>query len=308
MTDRNVKNVAASIHQRLLNTAKQAGRPFNELLQYYAIERFLYRLSKSVYVDSFVLKGALTLFVLRAPVTRPTRDIDLLGRIDNDLEAIRATIAKICEQTVVPDGLVFDAASVITERIAEDADYHGVRVKFRGYLGNARIAMQIDIGFSDVMTPGPVKISYPSILDHPCADLNAYNCETVIAEKFEAMVKLGTLNSRMKDFFDVWTLSRHFEFNGGELAEAIAKTFAQRATAIVADAVCFSADFAADRSKSTQWSAFLRTSRLIDTPTHFPEIIESVRGFLQPVAEKLATGEEFAGTWSPGGPWHKRTR
>ncbi len=308
MTDRNVKNIAASVHQRLLNAAKQASRPFNELLQYYAIERFLYRLSKSAYVDRFFLKGALTLFVLRTPVTRPTRDIDLLGKIDNDLEVIRATIARICEQKVVPDGLLFDPASVTTERIAEDADYHGVRAKFRGSLGNAQIAMQIDIGFSDVMTPGPVAISYPSILDHPRADLQAYNCETVIAEKFEAMVKLGTLNSRMKDFFDVWALSQHFEFDGRELAEAIAKTFVRRETPIVTDAVCFGADFAATPSKSAQWSAFLRTGRLTDTPTHFPEIVDRVRGFLRPVAEKLAAGEAFTGIWSPGGPWRERTR
>jgi hypothetical protein len=167
MTDRNVKNVAASIHQRLLNAAKQAGRPFNELLQYYAIERFLFRLSKSAYADRFFLKGALTLLVLRAPVTRPTRDIDLLGRIDNDPEAVRAAIAKICELKVDPDGLIFDPAGVTTARIAEDADYHGVRAKFRGSLGNARITMQIDIGFSDVMAPGPVEISYPRVPRRP---------------------------------------------------------------------------------------------------------------------------------------------
>lgn len=303
MTDRNVKNVAASIHQRLLNAAKQTGRPFNELLQYYAIERFLFRLSQSAYADRFFLKGALTLLVLRAPVTRPTRDIDLLGRIDHDLETIRAVIATICEQTVGPDGLVFDPAGVTTEPIAEDADYHGVRAKFRGSLGNARIAMQIDIGFSDVMTPGPVKISYPTILDQPRPQLNAYNHQTVVAEKFEAMVKLGMLNSRMKDFFDVWVLSQNFDFDGRELAEAIQKTFARRQSLVVADAVCFTADFAADPSKSTQWSAFLRNGRLTDTPTRFAQIVESVRLFLQPVAEKLAASEVFEGKWSPGGPW-----
>ena len=303
MTDRNIKNMAASIHQRLLNAAKLSGRPFNELLQYYAIERFLFRLSKSDYANRFFLKGALTLLVLRTPVTRPTRDIDLLGRIDNDLGAVRATIATICEQKVEPDGLTFDSASVTTERIAEDADYHGVRAKFRGSLGNARIAMQIDIGFSDVMTPGPVQISYPTILDQPRPQLNAYNRETVVAEKFEAMVKLGMLNSRMKDFFDIWALSQNFDFHGRELAEAIQKTFAQRESRVTADAVCFTADFAADPSKSAQWSAFLRNGRLIDTPTNFADIVESVRRFLRPVTEKLATSEAFVGNWSPGGPW-----
>ena len=303
MTDRNVRNVAASIHQRLLNAAKEAGRPFNELLQYYAIERFLYRLSKSAYADRFFLKRALTLFVLRTPVTRPTRDIDLLGRIDNDLETVRATIAKICEQKVDPDGLIFDSAGVSTERIAEDADYHGVRAKFRGSLGNARIPMQIDIGFSDVMTPGPVEISYPTILDQPRPRLNAYNRETVVAEKFEAMVKLGMLNSRMKDFFDVWALSQNLDFDGRDLAEAIQKTFARRESHVAADAVCFTTAFAADPSKSAQWNAFLRNGRLINTPTRFAEIADSVRAFLQPVAEKLVANEAFVGKWPPGGPW-----
>lgn len=303
MTDRNVKNVAASIHQRLLNTAKQTGRPFNELLQYYAIERFLFRLSVSNYADRFVLKGALTLLVWKTPTTRPTRDIDLLGRIDNNLNLVRAVIADVCRQPVDADGLSFDSASVTTERIAEDADYHGVRAKFQGGLGNARIAMQIDIGFSDVITPGPVRISYPTVLDHAPAQLNAYNRETIVAEKFEAMIKLGVLNSRMKDFFDIWALSQNFEFDGTELAEAIWKTFAQRESPVAADAVCFTANFAADPSKSTQWSAFLRNGRLTDTPTRFSEIVATVQAFLKPVAAKLAAREAFAGKWPPGGPW-----
>src|SRR5205085_661205 len=148
------------------------------------------------------------LFVVwKTPATRPTRDIDLLGRMNNDLEYIRAVIAEVCQAHVDDDGLVFDAATVATERIAEDADYLGVRATFQATLGNARIAMQIDIGFSDVITPGPDTVSYPTILDFPAASLLAYNRETAIAEKFEAMVKLGELNSRMKDFFDVAVLA-----------------------------------------------------------------------------------------------------
>jgi predicted nucleotidyltransferase component of viral defense system len=308
MTSPPIKNLAASVHQRLLNAAKESGRPFNELLQYYGIERFLYRLSRSPFAERFVLKGALSLFVLHVPVTRPTRDIDLLGRIDNDLEAIRNTIAQICQQQVEPDGLVFDPASVTTERIAEDADYHGVRAKFRGQLGNARIPMQIDIGFSDVMTPGPVKIHYPAILDYPGAELQAYNCETLIAEKFEAMVKLGTLNSRMKDFFDVWTLAQSRAFDGPTLAEAIQRTFARRETTLTAHPVCFTDEFAAAPAKAAQWNAFLRTGRLVDTPIHFPAVVATVRAFLQPVAERLVAGEAVAGSWSPGGPWRSGQR
>jgi len=160
MTKR-VTNQAASVHQRLLNLARTNGRPFNELLQFYAIERFLYRLGQSQYRDRLVLKGALMLLVWKTPMTRPTRDIDLLGRISNDLESVRSVVADICRKVVEDDGLVFDPSTVTTERIAEDADYEGVRARFQGHLGKARIAMQIDLGFSDVITPAPVSISYP---------------------------------------------------------------------------------------------------------------------------------------------------
>lgn len=158
---RRVTNQAASVHQRLLNLSKARGRPFNELLQFYAIERFLYRLAQSQYRNRLVLKGALMLLVWKTPFTRPTRDIDLLGRISNDLQAVRSIVVEICQQAVEEDGLIFAPDTVVTERIAEDADYEGIRARFQGHLGNARIAMQIDFGFSDVITPAPESITYP---------------------------------------------------------------------------------------------------------------------------------------------------
>ena len=196
-----LKNVAASVHQRLLNLARQSGRPFNELAQYYALERWLYRLAQSDYRNQFVLKGALMLLVWKMPVTRPTRDIDLLGRVSNDLSSVREVIATTCQVPTEDDGMFFDSETVTTQRIAEDADYEGVRATFRAALSNTRLPMQIDIGFIDIITPEPAAILYPAILGHPSPELHAYNRETVIAEKFEAMVKLGELNSRMKDFF-----------------------------------------------------------------------------------------------------------
>ena len=153
MTKRSPKNIVASVRQRLLDKARETGRPFNELLQYFAMERFLYRLSNSPYADSFVLKGALMLTVWEAPLTRPTLDIDLLGRIDNRIETIVRVTKEICRQEVEPDGVVFDIATIGAERIAEDADYGGIRVRFRGSLGTARIVMQLDIGFGDVVIP-----------------------------------------------------------------------------------------------------------------------------------------------------------
>jgi predicted nucleotidyltransferase component of viral defense system len=302
MTKR-VTNQAASVHQRLLNLAKSSGRPFNELLQFYAIERFLYRLAQSQYRDRLVLKGALMLLVWKTPVTRPTRDIDLLARISNDLESVRSAIADICRQAVEDDGLVFEASTVTTGRIAEDADYEGVRARFQGHLGKARIAMQIDLGFSDVITPAPVSISYPAMLGHASADLLAYSRETVVAEKLEAMVMLGQLNSRMKDFFDLWLLARTQQFEGRILADAISRTFARRQTPVVADPVCFTDDFATDAAKMTQWAAFVRNGKLSDAPASFQEVVTTVRIFLQPALEAVIAKNEFSTRWRGSGAW-----
>jgi len=158
------KNIVASIHQRLLNVSKQAGRAFNDLVIYYAIERFLYRLSISHYADKVVLKGGLLFQIWDVPVTRVTRDIDLLGRFSNDLNHVNGIIKEVCAISVADDGLSFDADSVVTSRIAEDADYEGVRAKFKGRFGKMSLAMQIDFGFSDVITPSAVSITYPSVL------------------------------------------------------------------------------------------------------------------------------------------------
>ncbi len=266
-------NVPASIHQRLLNHAKTNGLRFNDVLQRYALERWLFRLSVSPCADRFVLKGALMLTVWNLPLTRPTRDIDMLAMTPNDLEAVKRVVADISRAEVEDDGLAFDAETITTERIAEDARYEGVRVAFRAQLGNARVAMQVDLGFSDVVTPGPVEITYPTLLDQPAPRLKAYNAETAMAEKFEAMVKLGELNSRMKDFFDLWTLARSGAFDRQTLQAAIEKTFARRQTQAKPSAACFLESYGTSVDKQAQWSAFVRRSQLTD---HVPESFEDV--------------------------------
>ncbi|MCG3174993.1 MAG: hypothetical protein GMKNLPBB_03327 [Myxococcota bacterium] len=303
MTDRKPKNVVVSIHQRLMNVSKQAGRTFNDLVLYYAIERFLYRLSRSTYADRVVLKGGLLLQVWNTPVTRVTRDIDLLGRFGNDLNLIKEVVRTVCVAAVEDDGLVFAPDSVTTRRIAEDADYEGVRASFKGQFGKMPLAMQIDFGFSDVITPAPISITYPAVLDHPRAQLLAYNRETAIAEKFEAMVKHGELNSRMKDFFDVWALARNFAFEGPLLAKAIESTFARRQTPLETEPVCFTPRFVETPAKAAQWKGFIKTSRVSEAPTSLAEALVGVRAFLQPVAKSLADGSPFNSTWSAGGPW-----
>lgn len=301
MTQKNIHNKAASVHQKLLNLAKERQRPFNELLQLYGIERFLYRLSQSQHRNRFVLKGGLALLVWNTLLTRPTRDIDLLGKIHNDLDLVREIIAQICTQKVEDDGIVFDESTITTQRIVEDADYHGVRTLFTGFLGNARIPMQIDMGFDDVITPAPVQIVYPGLLTNPTASLLAYNPETSIAEKLEAMISIGQLNSRMKDFFDIWILARTRDFEGKNLADAIRKTFERRKTTITSAPACFS--LPPDKAKESQWKAFIRSSQLTNAPVDFAEIISCLRDFLQPVLSAIENRQDFSGIWKSSGPW-----
>jgi len=303
MTKRQYKNIGASIRQRLLSKARETGRPFSELLQYFAMERFLYRLSKSSHVDHFILKGALMLTVWEAPLTRPTMDIDFLGRIENSVETLVKVTRGICQQEVEPDGIVFDVTDIDAERIAEDADHEGIRIRFRGSLDTARFVIQLDIGFGDIIVPAPESMNYPTILDLPAPHLRGYSRESTIAEKFEAMVKLGILNSRMKDFFDIWLMSRQFDFDGTILTEAITNTFSTRGTKIPAEPLALTDAFAEDTTKATQWRGFVRRNRLSEPPKDLAEVIASVGTFLKPISKSLAAGQGFKSIWKAPGPW-----
>lgn len=303
MTGGSPKNMAASVHQRLLNQARQTGRPFNELLQYFALERFLYRLSVSPHAKKFLLKGAMMLRAWRVPLSRPTMDIDLLGRTANQAGQIAEVFRAVCGQTVEPDGLVFDPATITSQAIAEDAEYEGVRVTFKGHLGNARIMMQIDIGFGDVIRPGPAAVELPTLLDFPVPKLLGYTRESSIAEKFHAMVKRAQLNSRMKDFYDIWLLSRRFDFDGAALADAIKATFANRDTPIPADTISFAPAFATDAARVRQWQSFLRKLPKDAAPADFGQVVQTIGIFLQPVASAIHAGASFNGKWTAPGPW-----
>lgn len=303
MTRRPVVDTAASVRQRLLNIARDKNRPFNEVLQYFAMERFLYRLGISDHGGKFILKGALMLVAWDAPVARSTKDIDLLGRMANDIEDVVDAIKSACSTEAIPDGLRFDEKSVIGERIAEDAGYEGVRVRFRGTLGNARITMQVDVGFGDAVVPGPTEVNYPTILDLPAPRLSGYSRESAIAEKFEAMVKLGVLNSRMRDFFDVWLLSRHFEFDGRTLSDAIRETFTRRGTELPESPVALAVVFSDDPGKVSQWRAFVRKIRIPAIPESLGDVVAQIALFLGPIAYASSRGNPFFGRWHPPGPW-----
>jgi hypothetical protein len=302
VTKRTPTNLPASVHQLLLNKARQTHRPFNELLQYYAMERFLYRLSKSPYAARFILKGALMFTAWKLESYRPTMDIDLLGKTANQVESVMAIAKKICAQAVAPDGLVFNPAMVKGARITENANYEGVRIRFLANLGAARVTLQLDVGFGDVIVPAPQPIEYPTLLEFAAPRLHGYSKESMVAEKFESLVTLGVLNSRMKDYFDIWSLSRQFEFDGQTLGNAIAKTFSQRGTKIVPEPIGLTAKFAEDPTKKSQWRGFIRKSRL-DVSPDLGEVLLAIASFLGPLATALSAGRSFQGKWTAPGLW-----
>jgi len=298
------RNVAASVRQRLLNKARAEGRPFGELLQYFALERFLYRLGRSSYSNRFVLKGALMFGVWQGPFSRPTRDVDLLGRVEHTVERVTAVMRAICQQSVPEDdGVRFDADSVTGERIVEAASYEGVRVKLVAYLEAARVIVQIDIGFGDPLVPGPNPIRLPTLLEFPPPELQGYSRESAIAEKFQAMVYLGVVNSRMKDFYDIWSLATRFEFEGAILAQAIRETFRARQTTLPQTPAAFSDVFANDREKQAQWVAFVRRIQVENAPASLSDVVQCIKAFLQPVIQALIEERPFVQRWLPCGPW-----
>jgi Nucleotidyl transferase AbiEii toxin, Type IV TA system len=217
------RNVAASVRQRLLNIANSSGEDFGLVLTRYALERLLHRLSQSKYHDQFILKGAMLFQVWTNAPHRPTRDLDLLGRGDPSLEHCEEVFRGLCRIPVEDDGLIFPAETVKAEQIKEEQDYEGVRIKFLARIENVRIPIQVDVGFGDAVTPG--LIDYPTLLDMAAPRIQAYPMNTVVAEKLEAIIRLGILNSRMKDFYDIWFLARTFPFEANVLGEVLRTTF-----------------------------------------------------------------------------------
>lgn len=295
------KNIAASIRQKLLNKRNTDKRPFDEILRYFAMERFLYRLSKSQHADKFILKGALMLRVWQSSQYRPTMDIDMLGNSSNKIEVVTQQIRDIIATSIEPDGITFDEQSIAAERITENADYEGIRVSFEGKLDNAVIHMQIDIGFGDKIYPAPSLSTMPTIIALPPPEILCYSKESVVAEKFEAMVKLGEINSRMKDFYDIWFLSRQFNFSGEHLAQAIRLTFNQRKTNLPSNLAFFSTDFAT--IKQTQWIAFKNKLKQDFIPSNFIEVIEHNNLFLSPIITSMQLNQTPPLKWIAPNQW-----
>jgi len=278
------KNVGASVRARLLNLSKANGQTFDLVLTRFALERLLYRLSQSPHADRFVLKGAMLMMSWFDDPHRATRDLDLLGFGDPDEDAMRETFRQILSQEA-DDGVLFDPDTLRVERIREEFDYGGLRLSALASVGGARIKLAIDIGFGDTLEPGAETVHYPVMLDLPAPKIRAYAMETVIAEKFQAMVALGRANSRMKDFYDIWILSQSFSIDNERLEKAIAATFARRNTAIpVEPPDALTPAFAEDEQKQRQWRAFVEDVAI--DPGSLAQVIEELTGFLIPRAKR----------------------
>jgi len=300
---REPQNIGASVRARLLNKARAERADFQILLTRYALERLLYRLGVSDHRDEFVLKGAMLFVAWVDDPFRPTRDLDLLGRGDNGSDAIAAVFRHICAQPVADDGVTFDIVGLQAATIADDREYSGVRVRTTAVIAGARVPIQVDIGFGDEVTPRPIEIDYPTLLDHPAPHLKAYPVETVVAEKFEALVTLGIANTRMKDFYDLWLIAQTFEFRQAVLAHAVQRTFGRRGTRLpVGVPVGLTEEFA--ETRSIQWRAFLGRDRMAAAPLALAVTIGDLRGFLMP----LVMASDLNHIWPPGGPWSSVVR
>lgn len=296
------KDEAASVRARLGELARRRSIEMQRLLSEFAIERLLYRLGASAHVERFVLKGATLFRLWSEELGRATWDLDLLGRGASDVEDVVRVVHELCV-VHADDGLVFDTDSIVGEEIRADAEYDGVRVRLVAHLAKARIPVQLDVGFGDAVLPAPRLEAFPTLLGHSAPRVLVYPREAVVAEKLEAVLSLGMINSRMKDFYDLDRLAQEFSFEGTALARAIGATFERRGTALPGELPrVLTPAFLSAPERQTQWRAFLRRGRLSGTPDA-ARLAERLGLFAWPVLSAVARGERFDRQWPAGGPW-----
>ncbi len=298
------KNVAQSVRDQLRTVSVRLRAAYNLVLTRYVLERLLYRLSMSSQRDRFALKGAMLFVVWTKDIIRPTQDLDLLGFGDSDVDALRDAFRDIMGTPVSDDGVIFDLNSVRAERIRAEQLYGGVRVSAVSVIGTARVPIQIDIGFGDAVTPSLEEQEYPTLLDAPAPRLRTYPRETVIAEKLEAIVSIGTRTSRMKDYYDLLSMARLFALDGQTLARAIRATFERRKTKLT-DTVppALSQDFATDMDAMQRWNAFVRRTPLLIDPPDLAGVVEEITRFVMRPIIAAASGKSFSESWRPSEGW-----
>ncbi len=308
MTLKPLKDLSASIRQRLLNHARAHGDDYQRILTRYAIERLLFRISRTEAREHYILKGAMLLVTWPEHAFRPTGDLDLLGHGDPSPQAITDLFSRVCQVAEPADGIIFEAASLRAEPAREEEQYQGIRLIVKGRLGTAIIPVQVDIGFGDIVYPAPSRQTFPGLLpDLPTAEVLMYPPETVVAEKFEAMIRFGEANGRIKDFHDIWVTARTFSFDLATLTEAVGGTLGRRRTAIPTDLpVALTQQFAEMPATQALWAGFLRRNPPNLSPPPFGELLGELRRFFEPVLAALALPEAGKGRWnSDRGIWEQ---
>ena len=303
MTIKPPRNIAASVRQKLLNVAKVRAADFQQIGTQYSLERLLYRISISEHRDRLILKGGLLFLAWQADTARPTRDADFLSFGSSDTDEIKKAFQSILSLPA-EDGVQFDLTAIEATRIRPEDEYDGVRVTTNATISGARFPIQVDIGFGDAITPGTQEIHFPTLLDQPAPHVLSYPPETVIAEKLEAIISLGDINGRLKDFYDLGVISRMFEINGGILAKAIAATFARRKTDLPeAEPPSLMPAFANLDTTKRNWDAFIRRNTLAVKFASFEALQEALLTFLQPPIAAARTAEALNARWLPGKGW-----
>lgn len=303
MSVNEIKNMGHSVNVRLKQLASERKISFDYLLLRYAYERFLFRLGCSSHAEDFILKGAGAFSVWFGPMFRVTRDTDLLSHGNPSPERLMQCFRDICETSVPDDGVVFDVSTISAEDIKKEAKYHGTRIMLTAWIHNARAIMQFDIGFGDSIYPEAERQPYPVLLDSfPSPEIFVYPRYTVVAEKFEAIASLGMLNSRLKDYFDLWLLSEEFDFDYFLLHQAVERTFKRRESSVPANLpIGLTSAFYNDPMKQSQWKAFLRKVNPAKKPESLEEAVSRINVFLLP----LVINEEICPErWDAGNTWH----
>jgi len=294
--------MAQSVRDRLLSRMRETGEEYQVLLTRFALERLLYRLTRLPEGEDFVLKGAFTFLIWEGTLGRQTRDLDLLGSGSPDAERLLEILRRACQAEVSNDGVEYDAESLEVAPIREGAEYEGLRAKFYAYIGSARLRLQIDVGFGDAVTPPPEERTFPGLLDFPEPKVKAYRPETVVAEKLHGMARYGRANTRMKDFYDIWRISKQTEISGRALTSAVQATFRRRETALPEEVpIALTETFTEEPGKKEQWEAFLR--QVDRKEERLQAVISDLNEFLSPVFHAARGQEPLQGRWTEGGPW-----